>query len=76
MQFADTKLMGLLSLAGTVLGLVFGGMTILSDAAVGAAFFLLGAISFIVFALFLYRFVRYAQYEIPCENVFGDDDGK
>ncbi len=69
MQFVQSKLAGLLSLIGTIIGLVFGGATVQSNALIGALFFLLAAVSFIVFVLFLYNFIRYAQYEMPLDNV-------
>lgn len=69
MQFMYSKLMGLLSLIGTIVGLVFGGATVQSNVFIGTAFFLLTAVSFISFIAFLYHFIRYAQYEMPLENV-------
>jgi len=69
MQFVTSKLAGLLSLIGTVVGLVFGGATVQSSGLAGALFFILAAVSFIVFVLFLYNFIRYAQYEMPLDNV-------
>lgn len=69
MQFIYSKLVGLLSLIGTIVGLVFGGATVQSNTLMGAAFFLLAAASFIVFVVFLYNFIRYAQYEMPLDNV-------
>jgi uncharacterized membrane protein YesL len=69
MQFIYSKLVGLLSLIGTIVGLVFGGATVQSNALVGALFFLLAAVAFIVFVAFLYNFIRYAQYEMPLDNV-------
>lgn len=69
MQFVNSKLAGLLSLIGTIVGLVFGGATVQSNVLAGALFFLLAAVSFIVFVFFLYNFIRYAQYEMPLDNV-------
>lgn len=69
MQFVQSKLAGLLSMVGTVVGLVLGGATVQSNVFVGAAFFLLAAVSFVIFVAFLYHFIRYAQYEMPYENV-------
>jgi uncharacterized membrane protein YesL len=69
MKFEYTKLVGLLAMIGTVVGLVGGGATVTSNVFVGAAFFLLAVVSFIMFVAFLYNFIRYARYEMPYENV-------
>ena len=69
MHIEFNKFAGLMSLFGTVVGLVCGGATISSNVFIGAAFFLLAIVSFIIFVMFLYNFVRYAQYVMPYENV-------
>ncbi|HTY90602.1 MAG TPA: hypothetical protein VMC84_05440 [Methanocella sp.] len=69
MEFVFTKLVGLLSLTGTIVGLVLGGATIMWNVYVGSVFFLLAIVSFITFIGFLYNFIRYAEYEIPYEKV-------
>lgn len=77
MKLVFNKLVGLLSMIGTVAGLVGGGATVTWNVFVGGAFFLLAFVSFILFAAFLYNFIRYAQYEMPVENVIdkaGDEE--
>lgn len=69
MKFVFTKLVGLLAMIGTVTGLVIGGATIQYNIFIGAAFFLLAIISFAMFVAFLYHFIKYAEYEMPYENV-------
>jgi uncharacterized membrane protein YesL len=69
MNFVFNKLVGLLSMIGTVVGLVLGGTTLKSNTLLATAFFLLAIFSFIMFVGFLYNFIRYAQYEMPYENV-------
>ena len=69
MQFEFNKFVGLVSLIGTVLGAVVGGATVSTNVFIGAAFFLLAIVSFILFVAFLYHFIRYAEYEMPLENV-------
>jgi hypothetical protein len=69
MKFVFNKLVGLLSMVGTVAGLVLGGTTLKSNTLLAAAFFLLAIFCFVMFVGFLYNFIRYAQYEMPYENV-------
>ncbi len=73
MRFEFTKLVGLLSMLGTVIGLVMGGATIKYNIFVAALFFLLAVASFLLFVAFIYNFIMYAQYEMPAEN-FEDED--
>jgi uncharacterized membrane protein YesL len=70
----SSKLTGLLSMVGTILGLVLGGATIEYNILVSAGFFLLALISLAIFAAFLYYFLKYAQYEMPLENVLDDEE--
>jgi len=69
MQFELNKFVGLIALIGTVVGAVMGGTTVSTNVFIGAAFFLLAIVSFILFVAFLYHFIRYAEYEMPVENV-------
>ena len=69
MHFEFNKFVGLMSVIGTVAGLVGGGATVSSNVFIGAAFFLLAIVSFAFFVGFLYTFIMYAQYEMPYENV-------
>ena len=74
MNFLSSKLAGLLSMLGTIAGLVLGGTTLKSNTLLAAAFFIVALVSFLAFALFLYNFIMFAQYEIPLENIPGEDD--
>ena len=74
MQFEFNKFVGLISLIGTVVGAVMGGATVSSNIFIGAAFFLLAIVSLIMFVGFLYHFIRYAEYEMPVENVQNDTE--
>jgi hypothetical protein len=66
------KLVGFVSMVGVVVGLVLGGVTLEYSWLIAALFFLLAVASFIIFATFLYHFYRYAEYEMPVENVKDD----
>ncbi len=72
MKLVLNKFVGLVSMVGTVVGLVLGGVTLESNWPLSAAFFLLAIVSFITFVAFLYHFYRYAEYEMPAENVADD----
>ncbi len=74
MQFVFSKLVGLLSMIGTVLGLVVGGALLESNALMAAAFFLLALVSFATFIGFLYHFIMYARYEMPAEHFIEEDE--
>lgn len=74
MKFEFTKLVGLLSMLGTIIGLVMGGATIEYNIFLAALFFLLAVVSFLVFVAFIYNFIMYAQYEMPAKNFEDDED--
>jgi uncharacterized membrane protein len=74
MKFEFTNLVGLLSMVGTVLGLVIAGSTIEQNLLIAVPFILLAIVSFVVFVGFLYHFIRYAQYYIPIENLPDEED--
>ena len=69
----SSKLSGLLSMLGTILGLVLGGATLEYNILLSAVFFLFALICIAIFAAFLYNFLKYAQYEMPVEN-FRDEE--
>jgi len=73
MKFEFTKLVGLLSMLGTITGLVMGGATIGYSIFLAALFFFLAVVSFLVFVAFIYNFIMYAQYEMPLDN-FEEED--
>ena len=75
MEFEYTKLVGLLSILGTVLGLVMAGSLYPSNVPLAALFALLCIGSLIIFIAFLYNYLRYAVYVMPAEN-FEDEDFK
>jgi hypothetical protein len=70
----SSKLTGLLSMVGTILGLVLGGATLEYNILVSAIFFLAALVSLAIFAAFLYNFLKYAQYEMPLENVLDEEE--
>ncbi len=74
MKFEFTNLVGLLSMVGTVIGLVMAGTTVENNVLIAAIFIVLAIVSFIVFVGFLYHFVRYAQYYIPIENLPDEEE--
>ncbi len=76
MKFEFTNLVGLLSMVGTVIGLVMAGSTIENSVLIAVLFILLAIVSFVVFVGFLYHFVKYAQYYIPIENLPDEEEAE
>ena len=74
MKFEFTNLVGLLSMVGTVIGLVFAGATVENNVLIALPFVLLAIVSFIVFVGFLYHYVKYARYYIPVDNLPDDEE--
>ena len=75
MEFEYTKLVGLLSILGTVLGIIMVGSLYPSNVPLAALFTLIGIGSLILFIAFLYNYLKYGIYVMPAEN-FEDDEKK
>jgi hypothetical protein len=69
MEIRYTNLVGLLSLLGTIGGLVFAGIYYPSSAFISAVFILMAIVSFYIFLKFIYHFIKYSPYgDIPDED--------
>jgi predicted exporter len=75
MEFEYTKLVGLLSILGTVLGVIMVGSLYPSNVPLAALFALIGIGSMILFVAFLYNYLKYGIYVMPAEN-FEDEENK
>ncbi len=75
MEFEYTKLVGLLAILGTVIGLTMAGSLYPSNVPLAAFFALICIGSLIIFIAFLYNYLKYAVYVMPAEN-FDDEDFK
>jgi|WetSurMetagenome_2_1015567.scaffolds.fasta_scaffold925806_1 hypothetical protein len=75
MEFEYTKLVGLLSILGTVLGIIMVGSLYPSNVPLAALFALIGIGSMILFIAFLYNYLKYGIYIMPAEN-FEDEEKK
>lgn len=62
MKLEFNNLVGLLSMVGTVAGMVLAGTFYPYNPLYALPFVLLAVISFITFVAFLYHFLKYAQY--------------
>lgn len=75
MEFEYTKLVGLLAILGTVLGIIMVGSLYPSNVPLAALFALIGIGSMILFVAFLYNYLKYGIYVMPAEN-FEDEEKK
>lgn len=75
MNFEYTKLVGLLAILGTVLGIIMTGSLYPSNVPLAALFALIGIGSLILFIAFLYNYLKYGIYVMPAEN-FEDEEIK
>ena len=75
MNFEYTKLVGLLAILGTVLGIIMTGSLYPSNVPLAALFALIGIGSLILFIAFLYNYLKYGIYVMPAEN-FEDEETK
>ena len=75
MEFEYTKLVGLLAILGTVLGIIMVGSLYPSNVPLAALFAFIGIGSMILFIAFLYNYLKYGIYVMPAEN-FEDEDLK
>jgi hypothetical protein len=75
MEFEYTKLVGLLAILGTVLGIIMVGSLYPSNVPLAALFALIGIGSMILFIAFLYNYLKYGIYVMPAEN-FEDEEMK
>ncbi len=62
MKFELTNLVGLLSLVGTIIGMVLTGALYDYNFLLALPFALLAIVSFVTFVAFLYNFIKHAQY--------------
>ncbi len=62
MKFELTNLVGLLSMLGTVIGMVMAGSLYDQNYLWALLFALLAVVSFITFVAYLYNFIRHARY--------------
>jgi len=74
MKFEFNNFVGLISMAGTVAGMVLAGAMMESNALLAIPFILLAIVSFFMFVAFLYHYIKYAQYYIPVDNLPKEDD--
>ena len=74
MKFEFNNFVGLLSMAGTVVGMVLAGATMEYNVLVAIVFIALAVVSFVIFVAFLYHYLKYAQYYIPVDNLPEDED--
>ena len=75
MKFEYTNLVALLSVLGTVLGMIMAGSLYPSNVPLAALFALIGIGSMILFIAFLYNFLKYGVYVMPAEH-FEDEENK
>ncbi|WP_230739289.1 hypothetical protein [Methanooceanicella nereidis] len=69
MKIRYTNLVGLLSLLGTIIGLILAGTLHESSSLLAAPFVLLAIASFFIFLKFLYHFLKYSPLgDIPDEE--------
>jgi MFS family permease len=62
MRFELTNLIGLLSMIGTVIGMVLAGALYDYNYLLALPFVLLAIVCFIVFVAYLYNFIKHARY--------------
>ncbi len=74
MKFEYTKLVGLLAILGTVLGLTIAGSLYPSNVPLAALFAMIGIGSLLLFVAFLYNYLKYAVYVMPAENFDLEDE--
>jgi len=74
MKFEFNNFVGLMSMVGTVVGLVVAGDTVEINLFIAIPFILLALVSFSTFVAFLYHYIRYAQYYIPVDNLPKEDE--
>ncbi len=67
MKFELTNLVGLLSMLGTVIGMVLAGSLYSQNHLWALLFALLAFVSFITFVAYLYNFIRHARYVLAEE---------
>jgi len=76
MKFEFNNFVGLLSMAGTVVGMVLAGATMEYSALVAIPFIVLAIVSFMIFVAFLYHYIKYAEYYIPVDNLPEDEESE
>jgi ABC-type iron transport system FetAB permease component len=76
MKFEFNNFVGLVSMAGTVAGMVLAGATMEYSVFVAIPFIVLAIVSFIIFVAFLYHYIKYAEYYIPVDNLPEDEESE
>lgn len=76
MKFEFNNFVGLMSVTGTVAGMVLAGAAMEYNALIAIPFIVLAIVSFIIFVAFLYHYLKYAEYYIPIDNLPPEEDNK